>query len=285
MAMSADWFTEVCERNGSSFSLKVKKKLHEEQTKYQKIEIFETAGFGNLMVIDGFIMLSQRDNYFYHEMMAHPVMFTHQNPESVLIIGGGDCGTLQAILQHPQVKSVRQIEIDEQVTRLSEKYFPELCSSNNDKRAEIDFIDGIKWVENAKDDALDIIVVDSTDPVGPAEGLFSKSFYEQCCRVLKDDGILIQQSESALYHMDILSDMYEAMSAAGFNNQSTLFYPQCVYPSGWWSATMAAKNVNLESFRQLDADNKMFDTQYYNAAIHQAALAKPEFFKRFLQAR
>lgn len=280
MSLDKNWFSEVCETDGSAFSLRIKKKLCEEQTEYQKIEIYETEKFGNLMVIDGFVMLSQRDNFFYHEMMSHPVMFTHPNPQNILIIGGGDCGTLQAVLKHPEVQTVQQIDIDERVTRLSEIYFPELCTSNRDDRAELMFIDGIQWVKEAESESYDIIIIDSTDPVGPAEGLFSKSFYEQCCRVLRKDGILVQQSESALFHMNILRDMYGAMKDAGFQSQSTLFFPQSVYPSGWWSATMATRSGDLTLFRQSDAENKTFETDYYNAAIHQGALAKPEFFKR-----
>lgn len=285
MSLGKNWFSEICETDGSAFSLKITQKLHEEQTEYQKIEIYETEKFGNLMVIDGFVMLSQRDNFFYHEMMSHPVMFTHPDPKTVLIIGGGDCGTLQAILKHPNVKTVQQIDIDESVTRLSEMYFPELCTSNNDSRAELMFIDGIQWVKDASEASYDIIIVDSTDPVGPAEGLFSLPFYEQCFRVLRKDGILVQQSESALFHMGILKDMYRAMTDAGFNSQSTLFFPQSVYPSGWWSATMTAKNGDLTKFRQVDAKSKTFETEYYNAAIHQAALAMPEFFKRQMDFR
>jgi len=280
MSLDKKWFSEICETDGSAFSLKIKQKLHEEQTEYQKVEIYETEKFGHLMVIDGFVMLSQRDNFFYHEMMAHPVMFTHSNPQNVLIIGGGDCGTLQAVLKHPEVKTVQQIDIDERVTRLSEIYFPELCTSNDDDRAELMFIDGIQWMKDAAQESYDIIIVDSTDPIGPAEGLFSKSFYEQCNRVLRDDGILVQQSESALFHMNILKDMYHAMIDAGFPFQATLFFPQSVYPSGWWSATMAAKRGDLTSFRQSVVENKTFETNYYNAEIHKGALAKPEFFKR-----
>ncbi len=280
MSLDKQWFSEVCEREGSAFSLKFKQKLHEEQTKYQKIEIYDTDTFGHLMVIDGFIMLSQRDNYLYHEMMSHPVMFTHQKPENVLIIGGGDCGTLQAVLQHKDVKHVQQIEIDQRVTELSEVYFPELCTSNQDPRAELMFIDGIQWVKDSAAACYDVIIIDSTDPIGPAEGLFSQPFYEQCFRILRQDGILIQQSESALFHINLLKDMRQAMGKVGFESQSTLFFPQCVYPSGWWSATMAGKEGVFPEFRQADVAQKNFETQYYNAAIHQAALAMPEFFKR-----
>ncbi|MFQ5489058.1 MAG: polyamine aminopropyltransferase, partial [Gammaproteobacteria bacterium] len=132
MTLDKGWFTEICEEGGSAFSLKIKGKLHEEQTPYQTIAIYETETFGNLMVIDGFVMLSSRDNFLYHEMLAHPALFTHDNPRRVLIIGGGDCGTLREVLQHQEVEEVWQVEIDERVTRLAERYFPELCAANDD---------------------------------------------------------------------------------------------------------------------------------------------------------
>lgn len=278
MALEGNWFTEVCESDGSAFSLRIKKKLHEEQSEFQKIEIYETEKFGNLMVIDGCTMISTRDNFIYHEMMSHPVLYTHPKPKRVLIIGGGDCGTLQEVLKHPDVDLVHQIDIDERVTRLSEIYFPELCESNDDPRAELMFIDGIKWVEDAAPDSYDIIIIDSTDPVGHAKGLFSREFYRQCFRVLGEGGLVVQQSESPLYHMDILRSMHEDVKGAGFIDAITLFFPQCIYPSGWWSATIACKDDVLAGFRQDDADNKPFETQYYNSAVHQAALSAPAFF-------
>jgi spermidine synthase len=201
-----------------------------------------------------------------------------------VIIGGGDCGTLKEVLKHAQVQKLWQIDIDERVTRLAEKYFPELCESNNDPRAELCFIDGIKWMAQVEPGSLDVIIIDSTDPVGPAEGLFTEKFYRDCHRALGDSGLLVQQSESPLLHLHILKDMYRAFTASGFAQVQTLQFPQCIYPSGWWSATMASKHSEIARFRRQDAQQKPFETQYYNADIHQAALTQPEFFRRALQA-
>jgi len=279
--LDAQWFTEEQASSGTAFSLKIKRKLHEEQSEFQFLEIYETEQFGNLMIIDGCTMVSTRDNFFYHEMISHPVLFTHPNPKRVWIIGGGDCGTLREVLKHPCVELAVQIDIDERVTRLSEIYFPELCESNNDPRADLKFIDGIKWVKDAAPNSVDIIIVDSTDPVGPAEGLFCADFYKDCFNALGENGIVVQQSESALLHMKILKEMREEMRAGGFCQMQTLFFPQCIYPSGWWSATMATKG-DLAGFREQDALGKDFETVYYNADIHKASLAMPEFFKKAL---
>jgi len=275
----SEWFTEQVPGAESAFSLKIKQKLHEEQSEFQHLEIYETETFGNLMVIDGCTMVSTRDNFFYHEMMSHPALFTHPNPKRVWIIGGGDCGTLREVLKHPSVEHAVQIDIDERVTRLAEIYFPELCESNNDSRAELKFIDGIKWVKDAAPNSVDIIIVDSTDPVGPALGLFSDEFYRDCFNCLSDNGMVVQQSESALYHLKLMGEMRISMSSAGFRHLQTLFFPQCLYPSGWWSATIASKTP-LTTFREQDSTNKPFETVYYNVDIHKASLAQPEFFKK-----
>ncbi len=276
---SENWFTEVIDKSGLAFSLRIKARLHEERSAFQHIEVYDTETFGHLMVIDGCVMLTQRDNFLYHEMLSHPALFTHANPRDVLIIGGGDCGTLREVLKHESVTTAVQVDIDERVTRVAERYFPELCDSNDDPRAQLHFADGIKWVKDAAPESYDLIIVDSTDPVGPAEGLFRKPFFEDCLRSLRPGGILVQQSESPLLHMHIINGMRREMRAAGFSSMLTLNFPQCVYPSGWWSATMAGKSKVLTNIREQEIADKAFPTQYYNLAIHQAAMAQPEFFR------
>jgi len=274
------WFTEVCEEGGSAISFRIHARLHEEKTPYQRIEIYDTTDFGKLMVIDGFIMLTTRDNFLYHEMMSHPVLFTHPEPKRVVIIGGGDCGTLREVLKHKGVEHVLQVEIDERVTRLSEQYFPELCEANDDPRAEFFFGDGIQWMKDAEPGSVDIVIVDSTDPIGPAEGLFTRDFYRSCHRALSSNGLIVQQSESPLLHFDsIIQPMHKAMRAAGFTHTHSLPFPQPCYPSGWWSATMAGKHT-VKRFREQDAAQPGFETHYYNRGIHLGALASPEFFNR-----
>ena len=281
MTLDNNWFSETYNDGGSAFSMKLApgKKLKEVQSPYQKIEIYDTETFGKLMVIDGCIMLTSRDNFIYHEMLSHPVMFTHPDPKRILIIGGGDCGTLREVLKHSQVQSATQVDIDEQVTRLSEQFFPELCESNNDKRADLRFDDGIAWVRNASDGYYDIIIVDSTDPVGPGEVLFTKEFFSNCKRILGKGGLFVQQSESPLYHSNsIIKSMHQNLRSAGFSDTQTLLFPQCVYPSGWWSCTMACKDGKIPTAR----NTKQFSTQYYNHEVHQASKVLPEFMKAAL---
>lgn len=279
MPLDPSWYTEQWAEQGAAISLKIREKVHDEQSPYQRIEIYETETFGTLMTLDGLVMVTDRDNFIYHEMMSHPALFTHPNPKRVLVIGGGDCGTLREVLRHDGVELVEQVELDERVTRVAEKFFPELCESNRDPRARLHFADGINWVANAAPGAYDVIVVDSTDPVGPAAGLFSEAFYRNCLRALNTRGVLVGQSESPLFHADLIRSVQRALGAAGFGDVATLHFPQCTYPSGWWSATLACKSGSASRFRYDDAAGKQFVTRYYNAAIHGAALAAPEFLR------
>ena len=277
MLDETQWFTEPCDEGGTAFSLRIRGKLHEERTPYQTIAIYDTEAFGHLMVIDGFIMLSARDNHLYHEMLSHPAIFSHPNPRRILIIGGGDCGTLRECLRHEGLESVDQVEIDERVTRLAERYFPELTESNGDPRAQLHFTDGIRWVEEAPAGHYDVVIVDSTDPIGPAEGLFKEPFYRACWRCLGDGGVLVQQSESPFLHLELILAMRRQMQSAGFSTIRTLQFPQPVYPSGWWSATLAGKGNDLASPRGGDIERCGFPLRYYNGAIHSAAFALPPF--------
>jgi len=277
--LDKSWFTEPMEKTGTAFSLKLGEKLHEEQTPYQKIEIYRTETFGNLMVIDGCTMVSTRDNFLYHEMMSHPALNSHPDPKTVVIVGGGDCGTLREVLKHPQVRSATQVEIDERVTRLAEKYFPELCAANTDPRATLFFGDGLQWMKQAKPGSVDLIIIDSTDPVGPAEGLFGKKFYLDCIRALAPDGLLVQQSESPLLHEPLIREMHAAMREAGFAQTHLLHFPQPIYPSGWWSASMAAKKNGALAPRLDERAIGNLKTRYYSAATHRGAFALPPFLK------
>ncbi|MHA7878837.1 MAG: polyamine aminopropyltransferase [Saccharospirillum sp.] len=284
--LNGSWFTEVWSLEGSAFSLEVTEKLHEERSAFQTIAIYQTRHWGKLMVLDGCYMVTDRDNFLYHEMMTHPALFTHPDPQKVLVIGGGDCGTLREVLKHPGVVQAWQVEIDERVTRVAEQYFPALCESNQDPRAHLLFEDGIAWIKNCAPGELDLIIVDSTDPVGPAAGLFNREFFGHCLRALGDDGLLVQQSESPLFHTDtLLREMYGELKAAGFASLHTLPFPQPIYPSGWWSCTMASKGLSVTEYRAGDARQKPFATQYYNAEIHQAALAVPECMKSLYEPR
>jgi spermidine synthase len=280
MPLDDDWVTEICEEGGSAFSLKGADKVFDRRSDYQRVEVYDTTTYGKLMLIDGCTMVSTRENFVYHEMMSHPALFLHPAPRRVAIIGGGDCGTLREVLKHPGVEHATQIDIDRLVTEASQQHFPELCSAIDDPRAELLFLDGIQWIKDAPAGSLDLIIVDSTDPIGPGEVLFTPAFYAACHEALAAGGLLVQQSESPLIHMPVLERMYRQLGEAGFDTVRTLFFPQPIYPTGWWSATLGGKANDLGGFRRADAERRPFATRYYNAAIHEAAFAEPEFFRR-----
>ncbi len=285
MVNENEWFMEPMESKGTLFGLKLGERLHAEQSDFQYLEIYQTETFGRLMVIDGCVMLTDRDNFLYHEMMVHPALCLHPDPQRVLIIGGGDCGTLREVLRHDSVQTAVQVDIDERVTRLAEKYFPSLCERNDDPRAQLLFDDGIAYVRNAPDASFDLIIVDSTDPVGPAEGLFNKAFYAQCQRALAPDGMLVQQTESPLLHLDLIREVHSSMRGEGFARTQLVSFPQPVYPSGWWSATLAFKAPDEARIESARVEQIATGSQYFNGAILQGALALPNFVAQALAAR
>lgn len=285
MVNENEWFMEPVTAKGTLFGLKLGERLHAEQSGFQYLEIYQTETFGKLMVIDGCVMLTDRDNFLYHEMMVHPALCLHPSPRRVLIIGGGDCGTLREVLRHDTVETAVQVDIDERVTRLSEQYFPALCERNDDPRAQLLFDDGIAYVRNAADASFDLIIVDSTDPVGPAEGLFNQAFYAQCQRALAVDGILVQQTESPLLHLDLIRQVHQSMRDEGFVHTQLVNFPQPVYPSGWWSATLASKQADLPQADAARVEAMAVDSEYFNATVLAGALALPNFVARGLGAR
>ncbi|HKK45884.1 MAG TPA: polyamine aminopropyltransferase [Balneolaceae bacterium] len=261
----------------------VNKVLFSEETPYQKVEVYETDTWGNLMTIDGMVMLSEKDEFVYHEMLTHVGMFTHPNPERVLIIGGGDGGTAREVMRHPSVKKVDMVEIDEAVVRASKEFLPEVGDWENPK-LNVLFEDGIRFVKDI-DNPYDVIIIDGSDPVGPAEGLFENDFMQACYDGLSEDGVLTAQTESPWvpeYHPSIkqvftaLDDIYEksAMYLA--------YIP--LYPAGMWSFSFASKGVDPQSdetFRRIENGVNSFDTgmKYYNAPIHLGCFALPNFVK------
>ncbi len=271
------WYTEQWAGEGSAISLELKEQLHDFQSPYQRVEVFQTTRFGKLMTLDGLVMVTERDEFVYHEMLVHPAMFTHANPKRVLIVGGGDCGTLREVLKHDSVQQVDMVELDQAVTEAAALHFPTLHAASFDPRARLYFQDGIAWVADAEPGSYDVILIDSTDPVGPAQGLFSVEFYRNCQRALASGGVLAAQSESPLFHADLIRAMQRDLKAAGFNDVATVDFPQCTYPSGWWSVTIGARDGSASAFRGEGTPRPPFASRYYNAARHRGALAPAQF--------
>lgn len=257
--------------------------LYSETSRYQKIDIVATPEFGKVMLLDGVLMVTEKDEFVYHEMLAHPSLFTHPKPERVLIIGGGDCGTLTRVLQHPEVKEVVQVELDEMVTRVAKDYFPQLTACIDDPRAKLIFDDGIAYLKECEE-RFDVILIDSTDPVGAAEGLFRKSFFADCHRALKEDGILCLQSESPW--IDSLRPVISIVN----RDLKTLFpivraYSAAIqtYQAGLWLFQMASKQYDpLDPSLRAKIEGFASSTRYYDADLHYGAFTLPRFVKELL---
>ncbi|MFO7848299.1 MAG: polyamine aminopropyltransferase [Balneolaceae bacterium] len=264
----------------TGLTIGLKRLLFSEQSPYQRVEVYETDTWGNLMTIDGMVMLSERDEFVYHEMLSHVAMFTHPNPEKVLIIGGGDGGTAREVLKHPSVQDVDLVEIDETVVRASKAFLPNVGNFDH-PNLELHFEDGIQFVQSSEN-KYDVIIIDGSDPVGPAEGLFEKEFYQFCFNALRSDGVLTSQTESpwvASYHPSI-KKVFHALDDLFPNSHMFLsFIP--LYPAGMWSMACASKSaspLDEQVIERVQAGVSQIEPlRYYNPDIHKAAFALPVF--------
>lgn len=280
-------FTEYWQSN-SGITFGIEEVLFSEQSEYQHVRVLKTDAFGTLLTLDGLVMLTDRDEFVYHEMIAHPALCLLPDPKRVLVIGGGDGGTVREILRHPGIDHVDLVEIDQMVIDVSRKYFPGIASALDEPRLKISVKDGAEFVQRAEDGYYDLVIVDSTDPVGFAEALFGEDFYRDCHRILTDDGILVSQTESPFD--PAFRDSIRTANAfleSLFAHAHLYLGSIPTYPMGTWSWTMASKTLNpVDDFDGQAAADRLRafedDLQYYNADLHTAAFAHPTFVKRFL---
>lgn len=276
------WFTEKhTKTRGLSFY--IEKKLYHEESPYQTMDIVETTDFGKMMLLDDVIMVTEIDEYVYHEMISHVSLYTHPNPKRVLIIGGGDGGTLREVCKHPEVQTATLVEIDDMVIRGAKQFFPQLAVGFESPKVEVIVDDGIKYVAECKQ-KYDIILIDSTDPVGPATGLFRKEFYQSCFNLLNDDGILTVQSESPYipHLVPIIRDMNQNLASI-FPNVYMYLAAIQTYQAGLWSFQTASKKHHpIKDFQKVAYDIDALELDYYNEDIHAACFALPEFVKKII---
>lgn len=271
------WFTEMHNEN-SKFSMKVKKHLFSTQSPFQKIDVLDTYEYGRVLIIDGFIMLTEKDEFVYHEMIVHVPMAVNPNIENVLVIGAGDGGTLRELIRYKTVNTIDFVEIDEKVVEVSKEYLPFVNRGFNDARINTYYEDGVKFVMD-KENIYDLIIIDSTDPIGPGEGLFTTEFYNNCYRALKEDGILVNQSESAYFK----EDRREFQRAIGKLKEifpiATAYQANIpTYPSGNWLFGFASKKYDpLKDHRLAEWKRLGLETKYYNENLHKGAFYLPNY--------
>jgi len=278
------WYTEQHTEN-VRFSIKVDKPLYTAQSEFQRIDVFQSNEFGTFFTLDGLMMVTEKDEFIYHDMIVHVPMATNPNIKNVLVIGAGDGGTVRELTRYASIENIDMVEIDKMVVDVCREYLPQTACKLDDSRVNLYFEDGLKFVRT-KENTYDLIIVDSTDPFGPGEGLFTKEFYGNCYKALKEDGILVNQHESPYY-----SEYAKSMQRA--HKRILEFFPVCrvyqahipTYPSGHWLFGFASKKYDPLTDMDEQAWNSLgLKTKYYNTEIHKGSFALPNYVKELLEA-
>lgn len=280
-----EFFTE--EQTGNvHFSLRIRQWLRRKMTKYQFLEIAETCELGKLLALDGKVMLTEGDEKFYHEMLVHPPMVIHDHPRSVLIIGGGDGGTLREVLKHPTVESVTLVELDGEVVEECRRWLPEVSQGAfDDRRVNVVIENGEKFVRH-RESEFDIVIVDSTDPTGHAKPLFSQPFYIACKRALREGGVLCTQCGTPFYFKDEVKNVVRLLRGVFKSVRLYIgFVP--TYPSGLWAYCVSSDrnlNLGLEELKRRYEARKLDGFAYYTPEVHEASFVLPPFIMELINA-
>ncbi|UCF90793.1 MAG: polyamine aminopropyltransferase [Desulfobacterales bacterium] len=274
------WIREGHE-NTSELGFRIERTLFSQRSRFQQVDVLKTKNHGVILVNDGIVMLTERDEFIYHEMIAHVPLFVHPRAKQILVIGGGDGGTVREVLKHRSVERVVMVEIDEMVVRACREHLPAVGGALDDSRLELVFEDGIQYVAET-DARFDIVMVDSSDPVGPGTGLFERSFYEHVAGILKPDGILITQAESAFYDHALQKSMFSSQRPF-FKKLHMYLYTTLAYPGGLYGFGFASQGLcPVKDFSADRVKAANLATRYYNARIHRAAFMLPVFLEEAL---
>lgn len=275
------WYTENHSKD-VRFSIRVTNQIFSAKSEFQQIDLMESVEFGRFLTLDGLMMVTEKDEFIYHEMIVHVPMATNPNIKKVLVIGAGDGGTIRELCRYDTIEHIDMVEIDEMVVEVCREHFKQTACSLDDARVHIYYEDGLRFVRR-KENEYDLIIVDSTDPFGPGEGLFTREFYGNCYKALTDDGILINQHESP-YYSQYADSMRRAHKGIVAFFPVTRVYQAHIptYPSGLWMFGFASKKYDPLEF---DADrwNSLgISTAYYNTDIHKGSFALPTYVKDLL---
>lgn len=277
------WFTEKHTKDGK-FSIKVDRQLYSGQSEHQRIDVFDSVEFGKFLTLDGSMRLTEKDEFIYHEMIVHVPMAVHPHVKKVLVIGAGDGGVVRELTRYETIEHIDMVEIDELVVEICKKYLPSTASCLEDSRVDIYYQDGLKFIRT-KENEYDLVIIDSTDPFGLGEGLFTKEFYGNCFNVLKDDGIMVNQHESPFYKEDAIA-MQNAHKKIFESFPITKIYQAHIptYPSGYWLFGFASKKYHpVNDFDGSKWDSKGLTTNYYNTRLHLGAFALPNYLEQLLK--
>jgi spermidine synthase len=260
-------------KEGLNFRLKETAHLFSGKSEFQTVDVAQSSHHGRVLLNDGCFMLCERDERIYHEMMAHVPLNVHPNPKKVLVIGGGDGGTAREVLRHPAVEVCRMVEIDSMVVEACRQFIPQTASAFAHPKMQLEIADGVQFMRESKE-TFDVILIDSTDPNGAAQPLFGSAFYDDACKRLAPDGILVAQGESVFYELEMQKTLM-ALAAERFTFASMFNFTNMTYPGGLWSFLWASKT--LHPVNDLKANLLASDMFYYNQTIHRAAFSLPQF--------
>lgn len=281
------WFTDKDEDQALSLRF-TGEVFFDVQSPFQRVRILESTKYGKMLALDDMVMTTINDEFHYHEMISHPSMFAHGNVKNVLVIGGGDGGTVREILRHEGVEKVTMVEIDGEVITACKEHLPEIAASFDHPKLNLKVDDGIAFIKTAAPESYDLIIVDGSDPVGPAEGLFSVEFYTNCYNALKKDGILIAQGESPKFNEKAFSELNHTLQDIfGADNAPVSLFFVPTYPTGMWSFQYGIKGENhpkhISNETEMDAFSDKHGLRYYNSDIHKGSFATPNFVKQLLK--
>lgn len=281
------WFTDKDEDQALSLRF-TGEVFYDVQSPFQRVRIMESYKYGKMLTLDDMVMTTEKDEFHYHEMISHPAMFTHGNVKNVLVIGGGDGGTVREILRHEGVEKVTMVEIDAEVINSCKEFLPNIAAAFDNPKLELLVDDGIAFAKNAAANTYDLIIVDGSDPVGPAEGLFSVSFYQNCYNALKEGGILVAQGESPKFNEKAFSELnFTLRGIFGKENAPVSLFFVPTYPTGMWSFQYGLKGAthpkSVTNTTEIDAFVDAKGLRYYNADVHVGSFATPNFVKALLK--
>lgn len=276
------WFSES-HTPDVKLSLRVNRQLYSSTSAYQRIDVFETMEFGRVLSLDGNIMLTERDEFIYDEMITHVPMAVHPNITKVLVIGAGDGGVVRELTRYERIEQIDLVEMDEQVVAVCRQYLPNNACRMDDPRVHIYYENGLKFIRHCVNE-YDLIIVDSPDPYGPSEGLFTREFYGNCYKALRADGIMVNQQGSPFYAEDAEAMQRSHMRIASTFPISRVYQAHIpTYAAGYWLFGFASKKYHPVD----DLDSKRwnalgFHTRYYTTRLHSGAFALPAFLEEML---
>ena len=277
------WFSEMQTPN-VKLSIRVDHQLYSGKSEFQRIDVFESPEFGRFLTLDGYMMLTEKDEFIYHEMITHVPMAVHPKVRDVLVIGAGDGGVIRELTRYPEIEHIDMAEIDPLVVEVCRKYLPKTACRLDDPRLSIYYEDGVRFVRS-KENRYDLIIVDSTDPFGPGEGLFTREFYGNCFKALKEDGIMVNQHESPFYDQDAIA-MQRAhqriVESFPFSRVYQAHIP--TYPSGHWLFGFSTKKYH--PLRDLDEKRwnaRGIKCRYYTTTLHKGAFYVPAYVEALLR--